>query len=71
MNAHAASIRSADVAHARGLARRVYRDGEFVGRVHPTDDQQWVAEIVGRLVLGIYPTERLAVVAILDAQRRA
>ena len=69
MNAHAA--RRETRALVNTWSRRVYRDGEFVGRVHPTDDQQWVAEIVGRLVLGIYPTERLAVVAILDAQRRA
>jgi hypothetical protein len=56
-------------------SRRVYRDGELVGRVHPTDHHQWVAhqwvaEIVGRLVLGIYPTERAAVRAVLDAARR-
>ena len=51
MNAHAA--RCENRALVNTWSRRVYRDGEFVGRVHPTDDQQWVAEIVGRLVLGI------------------
>ena len=68
MNAHAA--RHEIRALVNTWSRRVYRDGELVGRVHPTADQQWVAEIVGRLVLGIYPSERAAVGAVLDAGRR-
>jgi hypothetical protein len=68
MNAHA-SLR-VDRALVNTWSRSVYRDGELVGRVHPTDHHQWVAEIVGRLVLGTYPTERAAVAAVLDAARR-
>ena len=66
----AAAARRENRALVNTWSRRVYRDDELVGRVHPTDHHQWVAEIVGRLVLGIYPTERAAVGAVLDAARR-
>ena len=69
MNAHAA--RCENRALVNTWSRRVYRDGEFVGRVHPTDDQQWLAESADGQMLGSYPAERLAVVAILDVQRRS
>ena len=51
-------------------SRRIFLDREFVGRVHSAEGNGWVAEFRGR-VLGTYPTERLAIRAVLDAGRRA
>jgi hypothetical protein len=51
-------------------SRRVYRDREPCGRVHPVDDAGWLAEDYCGRALGIFREERRAVVAVLDAARR-
>ena len=69
MNAHAR--RREDVALIGAWARSVFDDRRgLLGRVHRTD-AGWLAESADGQMLGSYPAERLAVVAILDAQRRS
>jgi len=53
----------------RGWRRSVFCDGDLWGYVHPTE-AGWLSERRYGGVLGTYPTERLAVVAILDDARR-
>jgi|HubBroStandDraft_2_1064218.scaffolds.fasta_scaffold1614526_1 hypothetical protein len=68
MNALAVRRRE-DVALVAAWARAVYRDAEFTGRVHRID-AGWLAEGADGRTLGSYPTERLAVGAVLDGGRR-
>ena len=61
--------RRADLALVAAWARAVWDDSTFRGRVHRTD-AGWLAESAEGRTLGSYPTERLAVGAVLDARRR-
>ena len=59
----------ADLAMVAAWARAVWDDSTFRGRVHRTD-AAWLAESAEGRTLGSYPTERIAVRAVLDAGRR-
>jgi hypothetical protein len=62
--------RRADLALVAAFARAVWDDSTFRGRVHRTD-AGWLAESADGRTLGIYPTERAAVRAVLDAGRNS
>jgi hypothetical protein len=64
-----ATHRRADLALVAAWARAVWDDSTFCGRAHRTD-AGWLAEGADGRTLGSYPTERLAVRAVLDAGRR-
>jgi len=64
-----ASRRRADLALLAAWARAVWDDSTFLGRVHRTD-AGWLAENADGRMLGSYPSERIAVRAVLDAGRR-
>jgi hypothetical protein len=67
-----ASRRRADLALVAAWSRRVFTDREILGRVHPVDGGAgWLAELLGGRTLGTYPTERLAVRAVLDVGRNS
>jgi hypothetical protein len=61
------SLRHEDFALIDAWARSVFDDRRgLIGRVHRTD-AGWLAESIDGCTLGSYPTERLAVRAVLDA----
>ena len=64
-----ASRRRADLALVAAWTRAAWDDSTFRGRVHRTD-AAWLAESAEGRTLGSYPTERIAVRAVLDAGRR-
>ena len=67
MNAYAAARRE-NRALVRSWRRSVFCDRELCGFVHHVE-AGWLSERRYGGVIGTYPTERLAVVAVLDAQR--
>jgi hypothetical protein len=67
VNARAAE-RHVNVALIHAWAHNVFKDSEW--RVHRVDADGWLAESADGRTLGTYPTERLAVAAVLDAGRR-
>jgi hypothetical protein len=65
-----ASRRRADLALVAAWARAVWDDSTFRGRVHRLDTGGWLAESADGRTLGSYPSERIAVRAVLDAGSR-
>jgi hypothetical protein len=65
-----ASRRRADLALVAAWARAVFRDGELLGTAHPLDGGRWLAEAADGRAMGTFPSERLAVQAVLNAGRR-
>ena len=64
------SLRRVDRALISVWSRRIFRDRELCGRIHPVEGG-WVAEDAAGRVIGTFGNEKCAVAAVLDAQRRA
>jgi hypothetical protein len=62
--------RRADIALVAAFARAVYDGRALRGHVHAVDDG-WLAEDVDGRLLGTFPTQQLAVRAVLDAGGRS
>ncbi len=50
-------------------SRRIFRDRELCGRIHPVEDG-WLAEDARGRIIGTFGNEKRAVGALLDAARR-
>jgi hypothetical protein len=69
MNASAA--RRCEVAALISVwCRRIFRDRELIGRIHPRDGGDWLAEDFSGRALGVFHEERLAAHAVDAAARR-